>query len=201
MISAAGGAAVAAEDADWSGKQLTAMYHIQFLSLATTINLSNNALRRLDGFGLLLNVVELNLDNNNLEGTEEDLLFFLDGVYSKRTLDRTKTLVVVLRRPPNTGGSNHPTSVLSMSHFAVDFTLTFAVPMTLNHNEGIFSDELKGMKALKVLHLQNNQISTLRGLEGLKRVKLDQLTLTGNPVVGVEGFDGFAHTLAEMVGA
>ena len=79
MISAAGGAAVAAEDADWSGKQLTAMYHIQFLSLATTINLSNNALRRLDGFGLLLNVVELNLDNNNLEGTEEDLLFFWMG--------------------------------------------------------------------------------------------------------------------------
>ena len=85
MISAAGGAAVAAEDADWSGKQLTAMYHIQFLSLATTINLSNNALRRLDGFGLLLNVVELNLDNNNLEGTEEDLFLGVCGLLEEDT--------------------------------------------------------------------------------------------------------------------
>ena len=132
MICAAGGAATDDAAADWSGKELTTMCHTQFLALAAHVNLSNNMLRRLDGFGVLLNVHTLNLDNNSVEG--------------------------------------------------------------------IFSDELKGMKALKVLHLQNNQISTLRGLDGLKRVQLDQLLLTGNPVVQVEGFDEIVQALAGLVG-
>jgi geranylgeranyl transferase type-2 subunit alpha len=66
-----------------------------------------------------------------------------------------------------------------------------------NQVEGIFGTELRGMASLRVLSLKNNRISTLRGLEGVKRVTLDLLTLTGNPVVEDPGFD--LLKLAEVV--
>jgi Leucine-rich repeat (LRR) protein len=116
-------------DVDWSARKLATVAHPQYLAFAININLSGNMLRRLDGFGVLVTVHTLILDDNQVEG--------------------------------------------------------------------IFGTELRGMASLRILSLKNNRITTLRGLEGVKRVTLDLLTLTGNPVVEDPGFD--LLKLAEVV--